>query len=147
MSTRAITRSALTPSVCDDFFKPWNEWFVNGDFSTRILTVPAVNIVEDPKHYEVSLAAPGLKKEDFQITVEGNMLTVHVEKEQKQEEEEGTFSRREYSYTSFSRNFSLPEDVKQEDIEAKYQDGILSIRLPRRDDGKRPAASKQIAVN
>ncbi|MGZ5287781.1 MAG: Hsp20/alpha crystallin family protein, partial [Flavisolibacter sp.] len=104
MSTRALTRPVLSPSLFDDFFKPWNEWFENSGFPAKLLTVPAVNVTEDASQYRVSLAVPGLNKDDFHIDVEGNMLTIESEKEETGEEKEGKYTRKEYSYSSFSRS-------------------------------------------
>ena len=80
MSTRALTKSTLLPSVFDEFFKPWNEWFDDSNLINRINKVPSVNITENGNHYNVALAAPGLKKEDFKIDIDGNMLTISSEK-------------------------------------------------------------------
>src|SRR6478672_1513610 len=111
MSTRALTKPVLTPSLFDDFFKPWNELFDDNRFLNRINTMPPVNITENKNFYMVSLAAPGLKKDEIKIDVEGNMLTISSEKEEKIEEKDKKFTRKEYSYSSFSRSFTLPEDV------------------------------------
>ena len=92
------------------------------------------------------MAAPGMKKEDFKINVDGNMLTISSEKEEKKEEKDEKYTRKEYSYSSFSRSFTLPEDVKQDALDAKYEDGVLNLRLPRREDAKKATASKRIAV-
>jgi HSP20 family protein len=146
MGTQAVSRySERVPSVFDDFFKPWNEWFDNGGFWGRVLNVPAVNITEQKDSYLVSLAAPGMKKEDFKIDVDGNMLTISSEKEETKEEKEKRFTRKEYNYSSFSRSFTLPEEVNQEKIDAKYEDGVLKISLPRKEEAKKTAA-KKIAV-
>ena len=145
MSTKALAKLSTTmPSVFDDFFKPWNEWFDSG-FPESTMKVPAVNITEQKDEYLVSLAAPGLKKEDFKIDVDGNVLTISSEKEESSEEKDKKFSRKEYSYSSFSRSFTLPEEINQEKIEAKYVDGILKVSLPRNEDAKKPSV-KQIAV-
>src|SRR5688572_16161507 len=128
MSTRALTRSFTNPSLFEDFFKPWNEWFDNGGLLQKPSTLPAVNVTEDKDNYLVSLAAPGLKKEDFNIDVDGNMLTISSEKEEKKEEKDEKFTRKEYSYSSFSRSFTLPEDVKPDAIDARYENGILHIK-------------------
>ena len=81
MGTQALAKSSeRMPSVFDDFFKPWNEWFDSG-LSARVMNIPAVNITEQKDDYQVSLAAPGLKKEDFNIAVDGNMLTISSEKD------------------------------------------------------------------
>ena len=93
----------------------------------------------------MTLAAPGMKKDDFKIDVDGNMLTISSEKEENKEEKNKKFTRKEYSYSSFSRCFSLPEEIKQEDINAKYEDGVLKISLPRKEEAKKHAV-KKIAV-
>ena len=85
MSTKSLSKSSDSfPSVFDDFFKPWNEWF-NGGLFGQTLNVPAVNITENKDDYKVSVAAPGLKKDDFKINLEGNMLTITSEKEENKE--------------------------------------------------------------
>ena len=146
MGTQALAKlSERMPSVFDDFFKPWNEWFDNSGLLGRTLNVPAVNITEQKNEYHVSLAAPGMKKEDFNIDVDGNMLTISSEKEESTEEKEKKFTRKEYSYSSFSRSFTLPEEINKEKIEARYEDGVLKITLPRKEEAKKPAA-KHIAV-
>ncbi len=146
MGTQALSKvGERMPSVFDDFFKPWNEWFDNGGLLSRAMNVPAVNITEQKNDYLVSLAAPGLRKEDFKIDVDGNMLTISSEKEETKEEKDKKFTRKEYNYSSFSRSFTLPEEINKEKIEAKYEDGVLKISLPRREEAKKPAA-KNIAV-
>ena len=77
--------------------------------------------------------------------MDGNVLTISSEKEESSEEKDKKFSRKEYSYSSFSRSFTLPEEINQEKIEAKYEDGVLKISLPRNEEAKKPSA-KQIAV-
>lgn len=146
MGTQALARSTeRMPSVFDEFFKPWNEWFDNGNLWNRTMSVPAVNITEQKDAYLVSLAVPGLKKEDFTIDVDGSMLTISSRKEERREEKDKKFTRKEYSYSSFSRSFTLPEEINREKIEAKYEDGILKISLPRFEAAKKPSA-KHIAV-
>jgi len=145
MSNQELAKLSETmPSLFDDFFKPWNEWF-EGGLSMRTVKVPAVNITEQKNEYLVSLAAPGLKKENFKINVDGNMLTISSEKEENKEEKDKKFTRKEYSYSSFSRCFTLPEEINQAKIEAKYEDGVLKISLPRKEGVNKPAA-KQIVV-
>ena len=145
MSNQELAKLSETmPSLFDDFFKPWNEWF-EGGLSMRTVKVPSVNITEQKNEYLVSLAAPGLKKENFKINVDGNMLTISSEKEENKEEKDKKFTRKEYSYSSFSRCFTLPEEISQEKIEAKYEDGVLKISLPRKEGVNKPAA-KQIVV-
>jgi HSP20 family protein len=146
MGTQALTKATeRMPAFFDDFFRPWNEWFDNGGALGRIMNMPAVNITEQKNDYLVSLAAPGMKKEDFNIDVDGNMLTISSEKEETKEEKDKKFTRKEYNYSSFSRSFTLPDEVNKEKIEAKYEDGVLKLVLPRKEEIKKPAA-KQIAV-
>ncbi|MBO9562655.1 MAG: Hsp20/alpha crystallin family protein [Niastella sp.] len=149
MSTKALTKSGdFFPSVFDDFFKPWNEMFGNGgSLFPRPLSVPAVNITDERDEYKVSLAAPGLKKEDFRIDVEGNLLTISCEKEEKKEDKDKRHTRREYNYSSFSRSFSLPEDVKQDKIEARYTDGVLHLSLPKKEEAKKAALTRHIDIH
>lgn len=146
MGTQLLAKGAeKMPTVFDEFFKPWNEWFDNGGFLGRTMNIPAVNITEHKDAYMVALAAPGLKKDDFKIAIEGNMLTISSEKEENREEKDKKFTRKEYSYSSFSRSFTLPEEINKEKIDAKYEEGVLKLTLPRKEEAKKPLA-KQIAV-
>ena len=147
MSALTKRGSMGLPSVFDDFFKPWNEWFSKDEnFWGRSLSMPSVNITEDEGGYNVSLAAPGLKRDDFKIDISGNMITISSEKEENKEEKEKKFTRREYNYSSFSRSFNLPEEVNKEGIEAKYADGVLNISLPKKEELRKNNERKQIAV-
>jgi HSP20 family protein len=142
-----LTRSLMTPSLFDDFFKPWNEWFDKPALFEKMMTTPAVNVKENMDNYIVSLAAPGLKKEDFKIGIESNMLTIGCEKEVNEEEENVKFTRKEYNYFTFSRSFTIPEDVRLDAIDAHYENGVLDIKLPRIEETKKLTTSKTIAVN
>lgn len=147
MSTQSIAKAGeFIPAAMDDFFKPWKETFGNFGLWNREMTVPAVNILEEKDSYKVSLAAPGLKKSDFDISLDGNMLTIKSEREESKEEKQAKYSRREYSYSSFSRSFNLPEHVNQAQIEASYQDGVLNITLPKKEEARKNPVSKHIAV-
>ena len=146
MQTQTLAKAAKKmPSVFDEFFKPWNEGFDTNGIWSRAMNIPAVNITEHKNEYRVSLAVPGLKKDDFNIAVEGNMLTISSEKEENKEEKDERFTRKEYNYSSFSRSFTLPEQINREKIEAKYEDGVLKLSLPSKAQAKMPSA-KQIAV-
>ncbi len=143
MATNALTkRTNVLPSFVNDFFKPWNDWFDNGFEKT--LSIPAVNITEVDGQYNVSVAAPGMKKNDFKIDLNGDILTISAEKEETKEDKDKHYNRREYNYSSFSRSFTLPEEVEREKIEAKYEDGVLNLVLPK--NGVAKAAAKTIAV-
>lgn len=145
MSTNTLTKATgyNIPTLFEDFFKPWNEWFTTP--WKGLSSVPAVNIEENENEYLVSLAAPGMSKDDFKIDVNGNMLTISSEKEETKEEKEKPFTRREYNYSSFSRSFTLPADVNREGIMARYENGVLKLSLPRREEIKKTEA-KTIAV-
>ncbi|HET7115883.1 MAG TPA: Hsp20/alpha crystallin family protein [Hanamia sp.] len=147
MNTRTLAkRTERMPSFFEDFFnKPLLDLF-DGGFPSGRMNVPAVNITERKDDYLVSLAAPGLKKEDFNIDVEGNMLTISSEKEQENEEKDKRYTRREYSYSSFERSFTLPDEVSKDKIDAHYKDGVLELVLPKKEEAKKMAISKKIAV-
>jgi HSP20 family protein len=109
-------------------------------------TTPKVNIREDNDNYYVEVAAPGMKKDDFNLSLENNVLTISSELKEDHEDKNDSYTRREFSYQSFSRSFTLPESVNYEKIEAKYNDGILSILMPKREEAKqKPAKSIKIS--
>lgn len=101
---------------------------------SRHYSVPAVNIKNNENSFEVEVAAPGLKKEDFNIEVEDNVMKLSVNKSSENEEKEENFTRKEFSYFNFQRSFTLPKNVVDaEKVEANYKDGILSIVLPKQE--------------
>jgi HSP20 family protein len=148
MKTRALARTndVMIPSVFDDLLRPWNEWFDGGSYAGRTLTIPSVNIVEFKDDFKLSFAVPGLKKSDFKIDVTGNLLTISSEKEESNEEKDENYSRKEYNYSSFSRSFTLPEDVNKEKIDATYVDGVLKLVLPKKEEAKKLTVNKHITV-
>jgi HSP20 family protein len=150
MSTKALARNGgktFTPALFDDFLRPWNTWFEDTDaLWGKGTTMPAVNIVDNKDDFSVSVAVPGMKKEDFNIDVNGNMLTISCEKEENKEQKEAKFTRKEYNYSSFSRSFTLPDEVNKEKINARYEDGVLNLSLPKKEEAKKLQASKHIAV-
>jgi HSP20 family protein len=135
--------TGMLPSIFDNFFR--NDFFETGSWS-RTLNVPAVNIVEDNNEFKLSLAAPGMKKNDFKIDIDGNMLTISAELEERKEEKKEKFTREEYNYSSFSRSFTLPDEVNKEKIEAVYHDGVLKLSLPKREEAKKALITKHVAV-
>ena len=146
MATKDVMRREALPSIFHDFFKPWDRWFdTNGGSLGQMLTVPAVNIIEKQDHFDISLAAPGMKKNDFNIDVEGNLLTISAETEQQKEENDQRHTRREFNFTSFSRTFTLPEGVQKDKIDASYENGLLKLMLPKTEEAKK-TASKHINV-
>lgn len=145
MATQTLTKRTGLPSVFDDFFRPWKDW-ASDFYGVHALTVPAVNVTEDKDSYRLSMAAPGLKKSDFKIELEGALLTISAESESRKEEKDEKYSRQEYNYNSFSRSFHLPEGVSKEGIEAQYDDGVLKVRLPKNEDAKKNGKNQEIPV-
>jgi len=131
------------PDVFNDFFD--NSWMERANS-----TAPAINVIENEKEYEVEVAAPGLTKDDFkvQLDTEGN-LVIHMEKkaENKEEKKHGRFLRREFSYTSFQQAFTLPEDADSEKIEAKVENGVLNVIIPKIVKAQKPEAHRQIEIH
>jgi HSP20 family protein len=147
MSIKALEKTKRLPAMFDDFFKPWNEWFDDGTaFFNRQLTMPAVNVSETKENFMVTLAVPGMKKEDFDIRIDGNMLTISCEKEEEKEEKEKAFNRKEYNYSSFSRSFTLPDEVMKEKIDALYENGELKLMMPKTEKAKITETGKHIPV-
>ena len=134
------------PSFFDDFLtKDVFDWSnANRSYGSSL---PAVNIKEDSDNFEVEVAVPGLKKDDFNIELENDVLTISSEKERKTESKEDKYVRREFQYSSFKRTFSLPENVVNGDmVEANYRNGVLHILLPKKEEVKpKPAKTIQIA--
>lgn len=105
----------------------WDDDFLSTVWNNR--KMPAVNISENKDNFLVEVAAPGMEKKDFHVSVEDGMLTISAEKEEKKTEKKKNYRRQEYSFESFERCFRLPENVKTEEVEAKYDNGVLKINL------------------
>lgn len=130
-------------------YDPWRDFFDVDFFGNRLPQaknqLPAVNISEDSKNYLVDVVSPGFKKEDFKIKVDNDVLTISAEtKSETSEGSEKEYSRREYSYSSFTRSFRLPENAQDDQIEARYIDGILQISIPKTQGQVK--ASKEISI-
>ena len=135
------------PNIFDDFFSKdlWNWGLANN--STTNTTIPAVNVKESAENFEVEMAAPGMKKEDFRVELDGNQLTISSEMRNEKEEKEGErYTRREFSYQSFQRTFTLPKNVVDVDqIHATYENGVLRLLIPKREEAKqRPPRTIEI---
>ncbi|MBR1447920.1 MAG: Hsp20/alpha crystallin family protein [Prevotella sp.] len=119
--------AAWLPSVFNDFF--------DTEFMPKAnATAPAINVKENDKAYIVELAAPGMKKEDFNVHIndEGNLIIkMESKQEQKDEDKSTRYLRREFSYSKFEQTLLLPDDVKKEDIKAKVEHGVLTVELPK----------------
>lgn len=127
-------------------FPTWSNWLddmfnrdlpsvFTSNFNTGI-TLPKVNIKETADSYMVEMAVPGLKKSDFQIDLDNQVLSISSEIKEENEQKEENYTRREFGYSSFKRTFSLPETVNEDKIQASYNEGILVIHLPKKEEAK-----------
>ncbi|OOG63745.1 HSP20 family protein [Flavobacterium sp. 103] len=137
---------ALHRLFFDDIFgRDFFNW-ENNNYSTTSTTLPSVNIKETSDNYEVEVAAPGMDKNDFKITLDGNQLTISSVKENEQTTGNENYSRREFSYQSFQRSFELPKNVVDEDkIIARYENGLLLLSIPKREEAK-PRPPRMIEI-
>ena len=122
-----------------------DDLILNQDWSHQTASLPAVNIIEAEDHFDIQLAAPGKKKSDFQIEVEEGVLTISSETESQSTEKEGSFTRKEFGYSSFKRSFNIPDTVVTDKIAATYKEGILSVSLPKKAEAL-PQPKKLIAI-
>jgi HSP20 family protein len=139
--------SPTWPGIFNDFLnRDWYDWS-NQNFSLTNTTIPSVNIKENENEFVVEMAAPGMTKEDFNIELNNSMLTISSEKQTNNQSKEGeNVTRREFSYQSFSRSFTLPVIVETDRISAKYESGILRVNIPKKEEAK-PKPLKQIKVS
>ena len=136
----------MFPTRVSDFFNTDN-FFSNNWFEQEFAnTLPAVNIKESNKQFTIEFAAPGFKKDDFKIQVEANTLNISAEKKEEKNEETEKFTRKEFSYNSFSRSFTLPQTVDANKIDAKYNDGILCLNISKKEEVK-TLPKKEIKVS
>lgn len=153
-----VKRNGFVPLVSSAFLPATNTFFddflsrdliemAGQNFATLGTSLPSVNLKETDKKIEIELAAPGLKKEDFKIEVENNMLTISSEKEEEKEEtrKKDNYYRKEFSYQSFSRSFNLPDYTDENQINANYKDGILHVDIAKKEGSKKKTA-KTIAI-
>ena len=133
--------SSVNPWLNDVFDSFFNDSFISDRLTSR---VPAVNIAENENEYHIELAAPGLNKEDFKINLEKNILSISVEKKSENTEENKKFNRREFSYSSFVRSFTLPEGADQNNVDASYVNGVLTITVGKKEEAKQ--LSREIAI-
>ncbi|MCB0464092.1 MAG: Hsp20/alpha crystallin family protein [Aequorivita sp.] len=139
------TTFPMWSSWIDDLFNRELPSVFSQNFNTG-MSLPKVNIKETADAYFVEMAVPGLKKSDFQIDLENQVLSISTEVEEKKEEKEGNYTRREFGYSSFKRSFTLPETVDDGKIKANYNEGILSIHLPKKEEAKqKPPRNIQIS--
>ncbi len=140
------TSNRMYPTVFSQLFNrelaDWNP----AEFSTERRSLPAVNILEDENRIQIEVSAPGRKKEDFKLNLDQNLLTISAELTEEKRELGDHYSRMEFGYSSFSRQFNIPvETINGDEIQATYQDGILLLTLPKREELKpKPARAIEI---
>jgi HSP20 family protein len=145
-----IKRNNSVPAwtnLFDDFLnRNWYDW-ESHNFSKTNTTLPSVNIKENEEGFLVEMAAPGMEKEDFKVEVNNGYLTISSEKQQenKTEDKKERYTKQEFSYESFSRLFTLPTSADSEKIAARYEKGILTVAIPKREEAK-PKPLKQIEI-
>ncbi len=152
MSLALKKKNGEMPTLFSDWFRPssiFDSMF--SDMGSRLpsrigVTIPSANIKETDKEYQIELAAPGLRRQDFHVDLNNNLLTIRAEKEDEKEEEEDDYSRKEYVYNSFSRSFQLPSNTVADKIDAKYVDGVLRIHIPKKEISQQKTR-KQINVS
>jgi HSP20 family protein len=129
-------------SWLSDFFD--NEKFFDSDWLKK-QGLPAVNVKETDKNYEIELAAPGRSKKGFSISAENGVLSISSEQKEEMEQKEKDYTRKEFSYSSFSRSFNLPDNANEDDIKANYADGILKLEVAKKVVSQ-PRSKKAIEV-
>lgn len=145
-----VKRNGLFPTVntiFDDFFsKDIFDW-TDKNFASLGSSLPSVNLKESDDKLEVDLAAPGMKKEDFKVEIDNNVLMISSEKSEEKEEtrKKDNYVRKEFNYQSFCRSFSLPDSIDENKVEAKYKDGILHVAIEKKEGGEKKA-HKTIAI-
>ena len=136
LTKRTVDNNGL-PSMIDDMFK--TDWLGGTSNVNNIgVSIPAVNIMESDDDFSVLVAAPGKTKEDFNIELDNDVLTISSEAKEVKDNtsEDGKFTRKEFSYNSFKRAFSLPETINNQNISATYEQGVLTITLPKKEESK-----------
>jgi HSP20 family protein len=136
--TKRSFRPFYMPGIFDDDFFPV--------LSNRTSSMPSVNIREDEKNYILELAVPGIDKKDLKIDINEDVLTISSETKNESEENKDGYKRKEFSYSSFCRSFYIPDNVKKENIEANYKDGILTVGLPK-EEVEKNKITRQIKIS
>ncbi len=144
-----IRRESNVPTLSnffnEIFNRDWYDWNHQNNSNTNT-TIPSVNVKEDSDGFQVEMAVPGFKKGDFQIELNNSLLTIKSEKKEENEcKSDECYTRREFSYQSFSRSFTLPTSVDGDKIDAQYDNGILKVSLPKREELK-PRPTRQIDI-
>ena len=129
---RPATQYPVYSRLLDNFFNDDLDFFTPRFKSS----MPAVNVIEEKDNFLIEVAAPGLNKNDFKINLDNGVMNIETTREEKKEEVEKNFTRREFCYDSFSRSFTLPDSVDSSKIEANYNDGVLKVSLPKKEEAR-----------
>lgn len=139
-----LRKGTTFPSFMDDFLG--RDFFSNFFDNQTGMSMPSVNIIEGKEDFRIEVAVPGLDKKDFKIDLNNNVLVISSEKEVKNEQNDEKYMRKEFSYSSFQRSFTLPNSVDAEKINAAYKDGVLNVTIPKKEDAKeKPPRTIKIA--
>jgi HSP20 family protein len=134
MSTLIKRNGFSFPTLVNDLLDTNFSDFKGDVFNwSGLKNMPAVNVTETPKEFKIEVAAPGMEKKDFKIEVENGMLTISSEKQEEKKEEGKDWIRKEFSYNQFSRSFQVPENILADKIDARYENGLLKVILPKKE--------------
>ncbi|NOQ71381.1 MAG: Hsp20 family protein [Crocinitomix sp.] len=140
-----IKKRQELPVFGDMMANLFNDKFFEPIHSHNSKNIPSVNIFEDKKEFTIQLAAPGMKKDDFKIDLKKNALQISAKKENNKEAVEGKYSLREFNFSSFQRAFTLPKNIDSENIQAQYLDGILEVKIGKKENLEEK--TKTISIN
>jgi HSP20 family protein len=143
-----MKRSGNFPNLRSMLSELWDadRFFDNDPFFKGLAQVPSVNVKETENQYEVELAAPGLDKKDFRIETTDNLMTISAERQGEKSEEKENYTRREFNYSSFSRSFQLPPAANADACQARYENGILKLAIPKKEEAiKKPRKEIEIS--
>ncbi len=134
MSVLTKQNRSFWPKMMQDFFGTENpfDWDEKFWFSEKSVELPSTNVIENNGQFKLELSAPGFEKKVFKIDVQDGVLSISAENKNESEEKSENYRKREFSYNSIRRSFALPENVKEEGIDAKYENGILRLTLPKK---------------
>ncbi|HSH66660.1 MAG TPA: Hsp20/alpha crystallin family protein [Bacteroidia bacterium] len=150
--SQLVKKNRVTfPLIVDDFLNsrgllPGLFYDDSSLFNDNVFAIPSANIIEDEKSYKIEVAAPGLERKDFKVEIDNNILTINAEREDEKNDSGKNYKRKEFSYSSFSRSFGLPENSVPDKIEAKYDNGILRLSIPKK-EASLLKPSKEIKVS
>ncbi len=142
-----MSTSKFHPVVPSGSFGKWIDNLFNATMTDVLgsdftISSPSVNVEEHEDHFDLKLAAPGLEKSDFQLRIENDSLIISAEKKTETEETQKRFTRREFNYSTFRRSFQLDDSIHREGISASYENGVLNVRLPKKEESwKKPSAT------